>query len=71
VVNNAGYCLIGPTETSSMKQIKNQFETNVFGVFAVTKAFIAHFRENKKGTFINIASFSALIQLSFRCSLWQ
>jgi NAD(P)-dependent dehydrogenase (short-subunit alcohol dehydrogenase family) len=59
VVNNAGYCLMGPTETSSMEQIKKQYETNVFGVFAVTKAFIPHFRKNKNGMFINIASSSA------------
>jgi NAD(P)-dependent dehydrogenase (short-subunit alcohol dehydrogenase family) len=59
VVNNAGYCLMGPTETSSMEQIKKQYETNVFGVFAVTKAFIPHFRDNKDGMFINIASSSA------------
>ncbi len=59
VVNNAGYCLMGPTETSSMEQIKAQFDTNLFGVFAVTKAFIPHFRENKGGVFINLASASA------------
>ncbi len=59
VVNNAGYCLMGPTETSTMEQIKEQYETNVFGLFAVTKAFIPHFRENMEGMFINIASVSA------------
>jgi NAD(P)-dependent dehydrogenase (short-subunit alcohol dehydrogenase family) len=59
VVNNAGYCLMGPTETSTMEQIKAQYETNVFGVFAVTKAFIPHFRINNAGMFINIASSSA------------
>ncbi|HEX8574946.1 MAG TPA: SDR family oxidoreductase [Flavobacterium sp.] len=59
VVNNAGYCLMGPTETSTMEQIKEQYETNVFGVFAVTKAFIPHFRTKNEGMFINIASSSA------------
>jgi NAD(P)-dependent dehydrogenase (short-subunit alcohol dehydrogenase family) len=59
VVNNAGYCLIGPTETSTIEQIKKQYETNVFGVFAVTKAFIPHFRQYHEGMFINIASSSA------------
>lgn len=59
VVNNAGYCLMGPTETSTMEQIKAQYETNVFGLFAVTKAFIPHFREKKDGMFINLASASA------------
>lgn len=59
VINNAGYCLMGPTETSTMEQIKEQYETNVFGVFAVTKAFISHFRNQGAGMFINIASSSA------------
>ncbi len=65
VVNNAGYCLMGPTETSSMQQIKDQFETNVFGVFAVTKAFIAHFRSRSSGMFINLASASAQFNYPF------
>ncbi len=59
VVNNAGYCLMGPTETSTLEQIKEQYETNVFGVFAVIKAFIPHFRAKQNGMFINIASSSA------------
>ena len=35
VVNNAGYCLIGPTETTTMQQIEEQYKTNVFGLMAV------------------------------------
>jgi len=65
VVNNAGYCLMGPTETSSMEQIRNQFQTNVFGVFAVTKAFLPHMREAGGGTVINVASASALFNYAF------
>ena len=65
VVNNAGYCLMGPTETSSMEQIKQQFDTNVFGLFAVTKAFIPHFRGNNSGMFINLASASAQFNYPF------
>jgi NAD(P)-dependent dehydrogenase (short-subunit alcohol dehydrogenase family) len=59
VVNNAAYCLMGPTETSTMEQIERQFKTNVFGLMAVSKAFIPHFRENQDGLFINFASSSA------------
>jgi NAD(P)-dependent dehydrogenase (short-subunit alcohol dehydrogenase family) len=59
VVNNAAYCLMGPTETTTMQQIENQYRTNVFGLMAVTKAFIPHFRENKSGLFINFSSASA------------
>ncbi|WP_051219976.1 SDR family oxidoreductase [Rheinheimera baltica] len=65
VVNNAGYCLMGPTETSSMEQIKRQFDTNVFGVFAVTKAFIPHFRSQRTGMFINLSSASAQFNYPF------
>ncbi|NJO92446.1 MAG: SDR family NAD(P)-dependent oxidoreductase [Chloroflexia bacterium] len=49
VVNNAAYCLMSPTETTTMAQIENQYKTNVFGLMAVSKAFIPHFRENKEG----------------------
>ena len=65
VVNNAGYCLMGPTETSSIEQIKRQFDTNVFGVFAVTKGFIPHFRSKRSGMFINLASASAQFNYPF------
>ncbi len=59
VVNNAAYCLMGPTETTTMEQIEKQYQTNVFGLIAVSKAFIPHFRENNDGLFINFASASA------------
>ncbi|WKN44136.1 SDR family oxidoreductase [Tunicatimonas pelagia] len=65
VVNNAAYCLIGPLETTSMEQLKNQYETNVFGVYATIKAFLPHLRENSKGTIINIASSSAQFNFPF------
>lgn len=68
VVNNAAYCLIGPTETSTMEQIERQYKTNVFGLMAVTKAFIPHFRENKDGLFINFASASARFNYPFIAS---
>lgn len=60
IVNNAGYCLMGPTETSSMGQIEAQFKTNVFGVIAVSKAFIPHMRINNDGVIVNISSISAM-----------
>lgn len=59
VVNNAGFAQYGPLETSSMAQIKAQFETNYFGVVAVCKAFIPHLREQRSGTIVNVASLSA------------
>lgn len=56
VLNNAGYGLIGVFEAATSEQIHRQFETNVFGLMSVTKAFLPHFRNNKSGLFINVSS---------------
>ena len=40
LVNNAGYNLFGSLEESNTEEIKQQFETNVFGVIRATKAVI-------------------------------
>ena len=59
LVNNAGYFQMGPLEVSSMRQIRAQYETNVFGLIEVTKAFIPHFRLRQAGMVINVSSISA------------
>ena len=56
VVNNAGYGLLGPFEAASDEQIRRQFETNVFGVMNVCRELIPYFREQKRGTIVNISS---------------
>jgi len=65
VVNNAGYGLMGPFEAASVEQIKTQYDTNVFGLMSVTRAFLPHFREQKSGMFINISSIGGLSTLPF------
>jgi NAD(P)-dependent dehydrogenase (short-subunit alcohol dehydrogenase family) len=59
LVNNAGYFQMGPLETSTMAQIRAQFDTNVFGLIALTKALLPHFRARGAGMIINVASLSA------------
>jgi NAD(P)-dependent dehydrogenase (short-subunit alcohol dehydrogenase family) len=59
LVNNAGYFQAGPLEASTMDQIHRQFQTNVFGLIALNKAFIPHFRQQGSGVIINIGSISA------------
>jgi NAD(P)-dependent dehydrogenase (short-subunit alcohol dehydrogenase family) len=56
VVNNAGYGLMGPFESCSLDKIRSQFETNVFGLMAVSQAVLPHFRTQRSGTLINISS---------------
>lgn len=63
LVNNAGYSSGGPAEDLSIADYKHQFETNVFGSIAVTKAFIPSMRENRKGKIINVGSMSGSFAL--------
>ncbi len=61
VLNNAGYGLIGPFEAASNEQIRQQFDTNVFGLMEVTRAFLPHFRANQAGLFLNVSSIGGRI----------
>jgi NAD(P)-dependent dehydrogenase (short-subunit alcohol dehydrogenase family) len=56
LLNNAGYGAYGPLEAFSMDNIRRQFDTNVIGLLAVTKAFLPHFRQRQSGVVVNISS---------------
>ena len=61
VLNNAGYGLAGPFEAATLEQIRRQFDTNVFGLMEVTRAFLPHFRANQAGLFLNVSSIGGRI----------
>lgn len=63
VLNNAGYGAYGPLETFPMDGIRRQFDTNVIGLLAVTKAVLPHFRAQKSGVIANISSVGGRITL--------
>ncbi len=56
LINNAGYGLVGFFEDLSLDEIRNQFETNFFGVLNITKKVIPIMRSQKSGIIINISS---------------
>ena len=56
LVNNAGYVLGGAIEEVSDEQIRQQFDTNVFGVLNVTREVLPTMREQKSGHIVNISS---------------
>lgn len=56
LLNNAGYGAYGPLEAFAMNRIEHQFDTNVIGLLATTKAVLPHFRANRSGTIVNISS---------------
>ncbi|MFI5931881.1 SDR family NAD(P)-dependent oxidoreductase [Actinoplanes sp. NPDC051494] len=56
VVNNAGYGLFGAVEEISEQQLRDQIETNLFGVFYVTQAVLPILREQGRGHIIQIST---------------
>ena len=56
LVNNAGYALVGAIEETSDEQIRQQFDTNVFGVLNVTREVLPFLRDQKSGHIVNIGS---------------
>jgi len=56
LVNNAGYGLMGPAEELTIDELRDQFETNVFGVLRTTKKVLPVMRRNQHGTIINLSS---------------
>ncbi len=56
LLNNAGYGAYGVLEATPMATIRRQFDVNVFGLLAVTKAVLPHMRARAQGTIINISS---------------
>jgi NAD(P)-dependent dehydrogenase (short-subunit alcohol dehydrogenase family) len=61
LVNNAGYGVNGAIEEVSEAEYMPMFETNVFGLIAVTKALLPQFRERRSGNIVNLSSIGGLI----------
>lgn len=61
VVNNAGFAVVGPFEAATDEQIERIFQTNVFGVMLVCREVLPIFREQKRGTIVNVASMGGRI----------
>lgn len=56
LVNSAGYALGGPVEALSGEAVQHQFQTNVFGLLDVTRAFLPQMRERRSGRIVNVSS---------------
>jgi NAD(P)-dependent dehydrogenase (short-subunit alcohol dehydrogenase family) len=65
LVNNAGYALMGPVIDLSMDDLRLQFETNVIGLIALTKACAPHMIKQRSGVIVNIASVSGVCATPF------
>ena len=56
LVNNAGIGVIGVFEATPMATVREVFETNTFGVMAMTQAVLPQMRARNAGVIVNVTS---------------
>jgi NAD(P)-dependent dehydrogenase (short-subunit alcohol dehydrogenase family) len=60
LVNNAGIGVVGAFEATPMRTVREVFETNTFGVMAMTQAVLPQLRAKKSGVVVNVTSSATL-----------
>jgi NAD(P)-dependent dehydrogenase (short-subunit alcohol dehydrogenase family) len=61
LVNNAGYGYQASIEEGVESEIREQFDVNVFGLFALTRAVLPVMRAQRRGHVLNITSVAGLV----------
>ena len=61
LVNNAGFGSYGAVEDTKLADARYQFEVNLFGLAAITKAVLPYMRRQKSGSIVNISSMGGRI----------
>jgi NAD(P)-dependent dehydrogenase (short-subunit alcohol dehydrogenase family) len=61
LVNNAGYGYQASVEEGEDAAIRAQFDANVFGLFALTRAVLLGMRQRRKGHIINVTSVAGFV----------
>lgn len=65
LVNNAGVSALGPAEEIPERVMRDQFETNFFGPFALMREVLPSMRANNTGRIVNVTSIGALMASGF------
>jgi NAD(P)-dependent dehydrogenase (short-subunit alcohol dehydrogenase family) len=65
LVNNAGFGLVGPLSEISDAELRRQYDTNVFGLMAVTRAFVPAMQARRAGRVINVSSVGGRMTFPF------
>jgi NADP-dependent 3-hydroxy acid dehydrogenase YdfG len=63
LVNNAGYSQGGPVEQVPLEAVRRQFETNVFGLIALTQLVLPAMRAQHWGKVVNVGSMGGRLTL--------
>ncbi len=64
LVNNAGYGYLAAIEEGEDEQVRAMFETNVFGLVAMTNAVLPGMRQRRIGRIVNISSIGGLVSFA-------
>ncbi len=65
LVNNAGTVYMGPTETFTLDQIQQQFDTNFFGVARMNRAVLPYMRGQGSGLLLHVSSIAGRLTMPF------
>jgi len=65
LVNNAGFGVLGPSSEITDAEMRRQYETNVFGLMNMTRAFIPQMRARRSGRIINVSSVGGRMTLPY------
>ena len=63
LVNNAGHGLLGAVEEANNDEVRDVYETNVFGLLRVIRAALPHLRKQRSGHIVNLSSIGGLVGL--------
>jgi NAD(P)-dependent dehydrogenase (short-subunit alcohol dehydrogenase family) len=61
LINNAGIGFMAVVEDLRLSDLRQQFETNLFGVLRVTQAVLPHMRQRKRGRILMMSSVAGLV----------
>lgn len=61
LVNNAGYGYLAAIEEGENEPVRAMFDTNVFGLVAMTKAVLPGMRARRTGAIVNLSSIGGLV----------
>ena len=66
MVNKVWKWSTGSFDDNATEEMKNVFNTNLFGTIYVMKAVLPHIRSQNSGTIINVTSIAGYMGLPFR-----
>ena len=65
LINNAGYSSISPIAEIPLKELRQQFETNIFSAINLIQHVVPQMVKKKSGTIVNIGSVSGILTTPF------